>query len=50
MMKLLETMASGNLGRRLQWITTGREEVMKLRVGLEAHKSTLDLALDMSNM
>lgn len=44
---LLNKMASGNIGRRMQWTIYGRDDMNKLRSRLEAHKSAIDIALDM---
>jgi hypothetical protein len=35
------------LGKAAQWVTSGKGDVAKLRSSLEAHKSALDIALDM---
>jgi phage tail tape-measure protein len=35
------------LGKAAQWITSGKADVAKLGLSLEAHKSALDIALDM---
>lgn len=43
---LLNKMASSNLGRRVQWTIYGRDDMNKLRSRLEAHKSAIDIALD----
>ena len=50
MQELLRKMSSGNIGRRVQWSLTGRDDMMKLKSGLEAHKATIDIALDMVSM
>lgn len=47
---LLDKMSSGNLGRRVQWATFGREDMNRLRSSLESHKSAIDIALDMCSM
>ena len=44
---LLNKMASGNVGRRMQWTIYGRDDMNRLRSRLEAHKSAIDIALDM---
>lgn len=44
---LLNKMASGNIERRMQWTIYGRDDMNKLRSRLEAHKSAIDIALDM---
>ena len=45
---LLARFASGNIGRRLQWSLTGRDEAERLRNSLEAHKSAIEIALTVS--
>lgn len=47
---LLQKLSSANLGRRMQWTLSAREEVDKLRQSLESHKSAIAIALDMSAM
>jgi Fungal N-terminal domain of STAND proteins len=47
---LLNKMASGNIGRRMQWTIYGRDDMNKLRSRLEAYKSAIDIALDMVSM
>jgi hypothetical protein len=44
---LLNKMASGNIGRGMQWTIYGQDDMNKLRSRLEAHKSAIDIALDM---
>lgn len=36
--------------KRVKWSLTDRDEVMRLRNRLEAHKATLDITLDMANL
>lgn len=53
--KLLEGMEGDGdgkmaMGKKLKWATTGKGEMRKLRIGLEAHKSALDIALDLIAM
>ena len=50
MQELLKKLASGNIGRRVQWSLTGRDDMMKLKSTLEAHKATIDIALNMVEM
>ena len=50
MSELLEKMSSGSLGRRIQWTALKKDEMEKLMSSLEAHKSALDIALDMTAM
>ena len=45
--KLLFKLSSGSLKRKVQWVVYGRDDALKLRLNLEAHKSALDIALDM---
>jgi hypothetical protein len=42
---LLQKMLPGNMARRTQWVMTGRDEMNKLRTGLETHKSAIEIAL-----
>lgn len=48
MSRLLEKLTSANVARRIQWTSTGREDMEKLRSSLESHKSALDIALDLT--
>ena len=41
---------SGRLGKAAQWVMSGKDDVAKLRLSLEAHKSALDIALDMVSL
>jgi hypothetical protein len=50
MRELLQMLSSENLGRRVQWSIGARDEMNKLRSRLEAHKSAIDIALDMISM
>ena len=45
---LLTKLSSGNLGRRVQWSFSSREEAERLRNNLEAHKSAIEIALSIS--
>lgn len=45
--KLLDQHAGTQTDRGARWALTGRSDVSKLRVSLEAHKSALELALDL---
>jgi hypothetical protein len=44
---LLNKITSGNIGRRMQWTMYGQDDMNKLRSRLEAHKSAINIALDM---
>ena len=50
MQDLLRKLSSGSLTRRMQWSLLDRDEMNKLRSRLEAHKSTIDIALDIVSM
>ena len=50
MQKLLQKLSSESLGRRVEWSMSARDEMNKLRSRLEAHKSAIDIALDMLTM
>jgi hypothetical protein len=41
MKKLLRTMRNGSM----RWVTSGKKQMAKLKLNLEAHKSTLSIAL-----
>ncbi len=43
---LLTKMGSGSLARKAQWTAFGQADVARLRGHLEAHKSALNIALD----
>ncbi|KAH6675425.1 hypothetical protein B0J14DRAFT_362401 [Halenospora varia] len=43
----LEKYGGGGVKRGVQWTLGGRDDMMKLRSTLEAHKSALEIALDM---
>lgn len=47
MQELLDKLSSVNLGRKIQWAFNGRDQMNSLRSSLEAHKSTISLALEM---
>lgn len=47
---LLRKLSSESLRRRMQWSMLDRDEINKLRSRLEAHKSTIDIALEMNSM
>jgi Fungal N-terminal domain of STAND proteins len=49
MSNLLNKLSSANTARRIQWTTTGRDDMNKLRSSLESHKSALDIAPDLTN-
>lgn len=46
--KLLQTFSAFGLRRSMKWAINGRDDMAKLRSTLEAHKSALDIALDMA--
>jgi hypothetical protein len=48
--KLLKKYNGGGLRKGAKWAISGRDDVDKLRVSLEAHKSALDMALEMVAM
>jgi hypothetical protein len=50
MQDLLSKLSSESLRRRMQWSLLDRDEMNKLRSRLEAHKSAIDIALDMISM
>ena len=50
MRELLQKLSSENFRRRIQWSIIARDEMNKLRSRLEAHKSAIDIALDMISM
>lgn len=50
MTRLLQKMSSSSIGRYVQWVANGRGDMDKLRSRLEAHKATIDIALDMVSM
>jgi chromosome segregation ATPase len=50
MRELLRKLSSETFGRRVQWSVIARDEMNKLRSRLEAHKSAIDIALDMISM
>ena len=47
---LLDKFSSNNIGRRIQWTVTGQDGVKKLRDTLEAHKQTIEIALEIVTM
>jgi hypothetical protein len=47
---LLDKLSSMKLGRRIQWAVEGRGEMDKLRSSPEAHKSAIEIALEMGAM
>jgi hypothetical protein len=48
--KLLEKFDGGGLRKGLKWALAGRDDMDKLRVSLEPHKSALGLALELIAM
>ncbi len=47
MTALLHRLSSGNLGKRIRWSLSGRDDISRLRSSLEAHKSAMQIALAM---
>jgi hypothetical protein len=47
---LLEQQKSSRIGEASKWTLTGRADVRKLQVSLEAHRSALDIALELVNV
>jgi hypothetical protein len=47
--KSLDTYTTG-LGKGIKWALRGKEEMDQLRLSLEAHKSALEIALDLVTM
>jgi hypothetical protein len=45
--KLLEKFAGNGLKNKMRWAVDGRGDMDKLRMSLEAHKSALELALEL---
>jgi hypothetical protein len=45
--QVLERHDGGKLAKATKWVASGKNEVIKLRSTLEAHKSALEIALDM---
>jgi phage tail tape-measure protein len=43
----LQKHESTRLSKAVQWATSGKGDIAKLRLSLEAHKSALEIALDM---
>jgi hypothetical protein len=48
MQQLLDRSSSANFNKRLQWASHGREQMKSLRSSLEAHKSVIEIALEMT--
>lgn len=48
--ELLNKLSSGRLGRRIQWSFNSRDDMAKLRSGLEAHKSSIEIALTVGSI
>lgn len=48
--KSIEKFHQGTMVNKLSWATSGKEELGKLLRSLEAHKSALELGLDMLNL
>lgn len=47
MTTVIDEMASGNLGRKVEWEMSGREKLSKLKLRLEAYKGHISLHLQM---
>jgi hypothetical protein len=43
----LEKHEGGTLSKAAKWVASGKSDVAKLQSSLKAHKSALDIALDM---
>jgi Fungal N-terminal domain of STAND proteins len=50
MQKLLTKLSSGKLGGKVQWVFDGRDEMNRLRSSLEAHRSAIEIALEVGSM
>jgi hypothetical protein len=48
--KLLDQQKSSRLGEATKWTLRGKEDVKKLRMSLEAHRSALEIALEFATM
>jgi hypothetical protein len=48
--KLLDDMDQGSTMKKMKWATTGKRNMAKLKLNLEAHKVALDIALDLIAM
>jgi hypothetical protein len=46
MKRLLRTMRNGSM----RWVTSGKRQMAKLKLNLEAHKSTLSIALELATV
>jgi len=47
---LLKKVSSQHIGRQIQWAMTTRDEMNKLRLNLEAYKSSIEIALELISM
>jgi hypothetical protein len=47
---LLERMAPKNLGRKIRWAVSGRDDMEKLRSRLQAHKTSIEIALEVTSL
>lgn len=45
--KTLKKHEGGKMSKAAAWVTSGKKDVAKLQTSLEAHKSALEIALDM---
>ena len=50
MSRVIEKHRSNAIGRKLQWSFSDRDEVSRLRERLEAHKSVLEITLELANL
>ena len=50
MSRVIEKHRSNAIGRKLQWSFSDRDEVARLRERLEAHKSVLEITLELANL
>lgn len=50
MSQMLTKMSSLNIGRKIQWSLLARTEMDRLRLNLESHKSTIEIALEVVSM
>ena len=45
--KTLVKHGGGRMNKAAKWVASGKSDVAKLQLSLEAHKSALEIALDM---
>jgi hypothetical protein len=48
--KLLQAQKTSRIGEASRWATTGKSDLRKLQGSLQAHRSALDIALELLNM